>query len=51
VCTNHDTSVGMIEKTYSKHIGDHSDALARPTLLDLSAAPTDNVVPLAKAKN
>ena len=25
----------MIEKAYSKNIGDHSDALVRPALLDL----------------
>jgi len=46
VAVFHDTSVAMIEKTYSKHIGDHTDALTRPALLDLSAAPADNVVPL-----
>ncbi len=45
VGVNHDTSVAMIERTYSKHIGDHADALARPALLDLSSpAPTANVV-------
>jgi integrase len=35
VATNHDTSVAMIEKTYSRHIGDHSDALARGALFDV----------------
>ena len=45
VAVNHDTSVAMIEKTYSKYIGDHADALVRPALLDLTA-PTGNVVPL-----
>lgn len=39
VAVNHDTSVPMIEKTYSKNISDHSDALARPALLDLSELP------------
>jgi integrase len=49
VAVNHDTSVAMIEKTYSKHIGDHADALARPALLDLSQpAAVDNVVPLVR---
>jgi integrase len=37
VAAAHDTSVSMIEKTYSKHIGDHADALMRPALLDLGA--------------
>jgi integrase len=47
VAVFHDTSVAMIEKTYSKHIGDHADALARPALLDLSVPVTaGNVVPL-----
>ena len=45
VAVNHDTSVAMIEKTYSKYIGDHADSVVRPALLDL-AAPTGNVVPL-----
>jgi integrase len=46
VAVFHDTSVPMIEKTYSKHIGDHADALARPALLDLSPPAAANVVPL-----
>ena len=29
VAVNHDTSVAMLERTYSRYIGDHSDALAR----------------------
>jgi integrase len=46
VAANHDTSVTMIEKTYSRYISDHSDTLIRRTLLD-RAAPTDpNVIPL-----
>ena len=39
VAALHDTSVGMIECTYSKHIAEHSDAQARRGLLDLSSAP------------
>jgi integrase len=35
VAVNHDTSVAMIERTYSRHIGDHADALARGAMLDL----------------
>jgi hypothetical protein len=49
VAVNHDTSVAMIEKTYSKHITDHSDALVRPALLDLRALPAaSNVVSLER---
>jgi len=47
VAVNHDTSVVMIERTYSRHIGDHADALARAALLDTTAPPRGNVVPLA----
>jgi len=43
----HDTGVSMVEKSYSKHIGDHADALTRPALLDLSVpVSAANVVPL-----
>jgi integrase len=42
VAVNHDTSTAMIEKNYSSHIGDHTDALSRAAILDL----TENVVPL-----
>jgi integrase len=38
VAANHDTSVMMIERTYSRHISDHADALARGALLDVDAA-------------
>jgi integrase len=50
VAVNHDTSVVMIERTYSRHIGDHADALARKALLDLGAPAADNVVPLGAAR-
>ena len=33
VAVNHDTSVAMIERTYSRHIADHADTLARGALL------------------
>jgi integrase len=46
VAVAHDTSVPMIEKTYSKHIGDHADVLMRPALLDLSVPAPANVVSL-----
>jgi Phage integrase family len=49
VAVNHDTSVPMIEKTYSKYIGDHSDAMTRAALLDLGTpAPTSKVVQLPR---
>jgi integrase len=46
VAVNHDTSVGMLERTYSRYIGDHADALARVALLDTTAMPDRNVVPM-----
>jgi integrase len=46
VASAHDTSVLMLEKTYSRYITDHSDALVRKTLLDLSQPAAANVVPL-----
>jgi hypothetical protein len=43
----HDTSVPMIEKTYSAHIASHGDELARAALLDLAPSPLGgNVVAL-----
>jgi integrase len=35
VAVNHDTSVAMLERTYSRYIGDHSDSLSRAAMLDL----------------
>jgi len=46
VAVNHDTSVTMIERTYSRHIGDHSDQLARGALLDTTAPAGGNIVPI-----
>ena len=43
VAAQHDTSVPMLERTYSQHILDHSDSVARRGLLDLSG-PAGNVV-------
>jgi integrase len=48
VAVNHDTSVTMIERTYSRHIGDHADALARKALLAVEE-PTNTVVPFPTA--
>jgi integrase len=48
VAAHHDTSVLMIEKTYSRHIvGDPSDAITRRALLDMSEPIAGNVVPLS----
>jgi integrase len=51
VAVNHDTSVVMIEKTYSAHIGDHTDAITRAALIDTGAVnnPAANVVPMARS--
>ena len=46
VAAGHDTSVSMIEHTYSKHIGDHADAISRRALLDPSAGPMSNITAL-----
>src|SRR5215510_8114631 len=46
VATLHDTSVKMIERTYSRHIAEHTDALARRALLDVSQPSAANVVAL-----
>ena len=48
VAAGHDTSVPMIEKSYSATIGDHADALHRAALLDLGGRDDDEVVPLAR---
>jgi len=45
VAVCHDTSVVMIERTYSPYIADHSDAIARRGLLDTAPAG-ENVVSL-----
>ena len=46
VAVLHDTSVAMIERTYSRHISDVSDTLARRALLDIAEPAAANVVPL-----
>jgi integrase len=51
VAVNHDTSIAMLERTYSRYIGDHADALARAALLDTAqlGLATD-VVPITAAR-
>jgi len=47
VAVNHDTSVAMIERTYSAFISDHSDAVVRRTLLDTGRpAASAEIIPL-----
>ena len=49
VAAHHNTSVLMLEKTYSRYIvGDPSDAVTRRSLLDMGAPPTGNVVALER---
>ena len=43
----HDTSVAEIERTYSRFISHHADAVARAALLDPMQPAPDNVVPPA----
>jgi integrase len=50
VATLHDTSVKMIERTYSKHIAEHTDAPARRALLDIAPAAIANIVALPQGR-
>jgi integrase len=45
VAATHDTSIVMLERTYSAYIADHADAVARPALLETSS-PVGNIVKL-----
>jgi hypothetical protein len=45
VASLHNTSVAMIERTYSKHITEHADDISRKVLLELPAG--DAVAALA----
>ena len=44
VATLHDTSVVMIERTYSNFITDYSDAVSRRALLDTARSPIGKTV-------
>jgi hypothetical protein len=46
VADHHDTGIEMIESTYSRHIGQHTDAMIRDALIDTEVADSDVVVPL-----
>jgi hypothetical protein len=45
VAVAHDTSIPMIEASYSRYIGDHADSLLRRALLDTAQPAAANVVP------
>jgi integrase len=47
VAVNHDTSVAMIEKNYSKYIGSHTEEMTRKTLIDFGTVRRGNVVDLS----
>jgi integrase len=51
VAVQHDTSVTMLECTYSKHIADHADALSRRALLNTTRPVSENVVALKRPGN
>ena len=48
VASSFDTSIGMIEKTYSKYITDFGDAAMRRGLFDAAAPESDTVVALRR---
>jgi integrase len=49
VASHHDTSVGELERVYSKYITDFTDLMLRATLIDFDAAPVEtNVVKLSR---
>ena len=48
VASSFDTSVAMLEKTYSKNISSHGDELMRRALFDVTAPAAGNVVELRR---
>src|SRR5499427_5796035 len=50
VAAQHDTSVPMLERTYSAFILDHADTIARRGLLDVSQPAAGNVVTLSPGR-
>ena len=50
VASTHDTSIPMIEKSYSAFINDHADALTRRVLLDTAQPAVANVVSLPRGR-
>jgi hypothetical protein len=47
IASLHNTSVNMIERTYSRHITEHSDDISRKALLQHEPPSGDNIVALA----
>jgi integrase len=47
VASLHNTSVAMIERTYSKHITEHSDDISRKAMLQDEPPVGDNIIALA----
>jgi integrase len=50
VAAMHDTSVKMIERTYSRYIAEHTDTLARRALLDIAPPAIANIVALPQGR-
>ena len=48
VASAHDTSVAMIERTYSAHITDFADTLSRRALLEIAPPQAGKVVPIGR---
>ena len=48
VASSFDTSVAMIEKTYSKHIAHHGDEQMRRVVFDVDAPAHGNVLPMVR---
>jgi hypothetical protein len=44
VAVQHDTSIQMIDRSYSRYIGAHADELARAVMLDIPGVAADDVV-------
>ena len=47
VAANHDTSLAMLERTYSAFVSDFGDALSRRALLEITPPQPGKVVPLS----
>ena len=47
VAANHDTSLAMLERTYSAFVSDFGDALSRRALLEITSPQRGKVVPLS----
>lgn len=48
VAVAHDTSALMIERTYSRHIGEHGEEMIRATLVDTEPEAAENIVPIRR---